>query len=126
MRALLFATYWRTTLTPRRRSYRCSLSRSPPQSLTGGWHVLCHQPLVSLLVRLRLDPPERLSAREREVLGPISEGRTNAGLAAHLFISEAAVNKHIGDIFNKLGPLRMGAGFGGGDEKGGPGLGVDG
>ncbi|MFJ7049896.1 response regulator [Streptomyces sp. NPDC101112] len=57
---------------------------------------------IQQLVRLRQDPLERLSAREREVLGLIAEGRTNANLAAHLFISEAAVNKHIGNIFNKL------------------------
>ncbi len=48
------------------------------------------------------DDLERLSPREREVLALIAEGRSNASLAAHLFISEAAVNKHIGDIFNKL------------------------
>ncbi|MEU6803700.1 response regulator transcription factor [Streptomyces neyagawaensis] len=57
---------------------------------------------IQQLVRLRQDPLERLSTREREVLGLIAEGRTNANLAAHLFISEAAVNKHIGNIFNKL------------------------
>ncbi|KUM83159.1 hypothetical protein AQI94_37515 [Streptomyces pseudovenezuelae] len=45
---------------------------------------------------------QRLSPREREVLGLIAEGRTNAGLAKQLFISEAAVNKHIGNIFDKL------------------------
>lgn len=58
--------------------------------------------VITQLVRLRQDPLERLSAREREVLALIAEGRTNAGLAKHLFISEAAVNKHIGNIFNKL------------------------
>nr|WP_302168775.1 response regulator transcription factor [Streptomyces sp. TBY4] len=58
--------------------------------------------VIQQLVRLRQDPLERLSPREREVLGLIAEGRTNAGLAAHLFISEAAVNKHIGNIFSKL------------------------
>ncbi|MFI1472245.1 response regulator [Streptomyces wuyuanensis] len=58
--------------------------------------------VIQQLVRVRQDPLERLSAREREVLGLIAEGRSNAGLAAHLFISEAAVNKHIGNIFNKL------------------------
>lgn len=58
--------------------------------------------VITQLVRLRQDPLERLSAREREVLALIAEGRTNAGLAKQLFISEAAVNKHIGNIFNKL------------------------
>ncbi|MFI5825053.1 LuxR C-terminal-related transcriptional regulator [Streptomyces rishiriensis] len=58
--------------------------------------------VITQLVRLRQDPLERLSSREREVLALIAEGRTNASLAKHLFISEAAVNKHIGNIFNKL------------------------
>jgi DNA-binding NarL/FixJ family response regulator len=58
--------------------------------------------VITQLVRLRQDPLERLSAREREVLALIAEGRTNASLAKHLFISEAAVNKHIGNIFNQL------------------------
>ncbi|GGK46544.1 DNA-binding response regulator [Streptomyces flaveus] len=58
--------------------------------------------VITQLVRLRQDPLERLSPREREVLALIAEGRTNASLAKHLFISEAAVNKHIGNIFNKL------------------------
>ncbi|MEW2252466.1 response regulator transcription factor [Streptomyces sp. NPDC006975] len=58
--------------------------------------------VIQQLVRLRQDPLERLSPREREVLALIAQGRTNASLAKHLFISEAAVNKHIGNIFNKL------------------------
>ncbi|GAB3213574.1 response regulator [Marinactinospora thermotolerans] len=58
--------------------------------------------VIHQLVRLRRDPLERLSAREREVLGLMAEGRTNASIAAHLFVSEAAVNKHIGNIFSKL------------------------
>ncbi|MFJ4767679.1 response regulator [Streptomyces uncialis] len=58
--------------------------------------------VIQQLVKLRHDPLERLSAREREVLGLMAEGRSNASLAAHLFVSEAAVNKHIGNIFQKL------------------------
>nr|BFD88149.1 response regulator transcription factor [Streptomyces sp. Xyl84] len=58
--------------------------------------------VITQLVRLRQDPLERLSAREREVLALVAQGRTNANLAKHLFISEAAVNKHIGNIFSKL------------------------
>ncbi|WP_328724255.1 response regulator transcription factor [Streptomyces sp. NBC_00259] len=67
---------------------------------TGG--TVVDPEVVHQLVRLRQDPLERLSAREREVLTLIAEGRSNASLAAHLFISEAAVNKHIGNILNKL------------------------
>ncbi|HET6857703.1 MAG TPA: response regulator transcription factor [Streptomyces sp.] len=58
--------------------------------------------VIHQLLNLRPDPLERLSAREKEVLSLMAEGRTNANLAAHLFISEAAINKHIGSIFNKL------------------------
>ncbi|MFE4334573.1 MULTISPECIES: response regulator [unclassified Streptomyces] len=58
--------------------------------------------VIHQLVKLHPDPLGRLSAREKEVLSLMAEGRTNANLAAHLFISEAAINKHIGSIFNKL------------------------
>ncbi|QEV20255.1 response regulator [Streptomyces alboniger] len=58
--------------------------------------------VIQQLVRLRKDPLEGLSPREREVLGLIAQGRTNAAIAAELFVSEAAVNKHIGNIFAKL------------------------
>ncbi|MFE6891480.1 response regulator [Streptomyces sp. NPDC057694] len=67
---------------------------------TGG--AVVDPEVITQLVRLRQDPLERLSPREREVLALIAEGRTNAGLAKSLFLSEAAVNKHIGNIFNKL------------------------
>ncbi|OEU96535.1 response regulator [Streptomyces oceani] len=58
--------------------------------------------VVRQLLQLRQDPLERLSVREREVLSLMAEGRSNANLAAELFISEAAVNKHIGNVFTKL------------------------
>ncbi|MFB7476827.1 response regulator [Kitasatospora sp. NPDC056184] len=58
--------------------------------------------VIHQLVRLRQDPLERLSAREKEVLSLMAQGRSNASLAAELFISDAAVNKHIGNIFTKL------------------------
>ncbi|MFD3726814.1 LuxR C-terminal-related transcriptional regulator [Streptomyces sp. NPDC058671] len=58
--------------------------------------------VIQQLVRMRKDPLERLSPREREVLGLVAQGRTNATIAAELFVSEAAVNKHIGNIFSKL------------------------
>jgi DNA-binding NarL/FixJ family response regulator len=46
-----------------------------------------------------------LTAREREVLGLLAEGRSNAGVAQALFVTEKAVTKHIGNIFGKLGLL---------------------
>jgi DNA-binding NarL/FixJ family response regulator len=44
-----------------------------------------------------------LSPRETEVLGSMAEGLNNAGVAARLWISERAVEKHIRSIFTKLG-----------------------
>ncbi len=46
-----------------------------------------------------------LSAREREVLECLAGGRSNAGIAEALFITEKAVAKHISNIFTKLGLL---------------------
>jgi DNA-binding NarL/FixJ family response regulator len=43
-----------------------------------------------------------LTAREREVLGFMAEGRSNSGIAAKLVLSEGAVEKHIASIFGKL------------------------
>jgi DNA-binding NarL/FixJ family response regulator len=43
-----------------------------------------------------------LTPREREVLGLMAEGRSNSGIAAELVISESAVEKHVGRIFDKL------------------------
>ena len=47
-------------------------------------------------------PIGRLTAREREVLGLISEGRSNAAIARRLFVTEKAVSKHTNSIFAKL------------------------
>jgi DNA-binding NarL/FixJ family response regulator len=43
-----------------------------------------------------------LTAREREVLGLMAEGRSNSGIADKLVLSEGAVEKHIANIFGKL------------------------
>jgi DNA-binding NarL/FixJ family response regulator len=47
-------------------------------------------------------PLDRLSPREREVLAALAEGKSNRGIAEALFVSEAAVEKHVTSIFNKL------------------------
>lgn len=44
----------------------------------------------------------RLTDREREVLGLMAEGRSNAAIARDLVVSDKAVSKHIGNIFAKL------------------------
>lgn len=49
------------------------------------------------------EPLRALTDREREVLGLMAEGRSNAAIAGRLFVTEKAVSKHIGNIFAKLG-----------------------
>jgi DNA-binding NarL/FixJ family response regulator len=58
--------------------------------------------VIRQLVRRRRDPLAALSAREREVLALVAEGHSNAAIARQLVVSEAAVGKHIGNIFAKL------------------------
>ena len=48
-------------------------------------------------------PLSLLSPREREVLAAIAEGKSNRGIAEALFVTDAAVEKHVRNIFNKLG-----------------------
>jgi len=58
--------------------------------------------VIRQLVRRHRDPLLSLSAREREVLALIAEGHSNAAIARHLVVSEAAVGKHVGNILAKL------------------------
>lgn len=53
--------------------------------------------------RVRNDPLAALSSREREVLALMAEGHGNGAIGELLFIAETSVNKHIGNIFGKLG-----------------------
>jgi DNA-binding NarL/FixJ family response regulator len=56
-----------------------------------------------LLVRSsHVDPLSRLTPRERDVLGHMAQGRTNAAVAEQLHISQSAVEKHVNAIFDKL------------------------
>jgi len=48
------------------------------------------------------DPLDDLSPREREVLGLMAEGRSNAGIAHQLWITEGTVEKHVRSILMKL------------------------
>ncbi|MER7276235.1 response regulator transcription factor [Dactylosporangium sp. NPDC000244] len=52
--------------------------------------------------RERTLPLDRLTAREREVLAHMAQGRSNAAIGAALFITEKAVAKHTNNIFAKL------------------------
>jgi DNA-binding NarL/FixJ family response regulator len=60
--------------------------------------------IVSRLVgrRRRQDPLAELTPREREVLSLMAEGLSNAAIAARLFVTERAVEKHVTSIFAKL------------------------
>ncbi|MBB1154407.1 MULTISPECIES: response regulator [Amycolatopsis] len=70
--------------------------------VAGGGTALDPQVVAQLLLRRDSDPLARLTPREREVLGLMAEGRSNAGIAQALVVSESAVAKHINSIFAKL------------------------
>jgi DNA-binding NarL/FixJ family response regulator len=70
--------------------------------VAGGGTALDPEVVAQLLLRRRSDPLDRLTRREREVLALIAEGRSNAGIAEALVVSESAVGKHINNIFAKL------------------------
>ena len=65
--------------------------------------VVVDRKVISALMRRREDRLERLTPREREVLQHVSAGETNHGIAEALHLSDGAVVKHIGAIFDKLG-----------------------
>lgn len=58
--------------------------------------------VVNQLLNRRKGPLERLSAREMEVLALMAAGRSNVAIARKLFVTEAAVAKHIGSVLTKL------------------------
>ena len=58
--------------------------------------------LVQARTRADRSPLEHLTPREREVLGEMASGKSNAAIAASLVLSERAVEKHINSIFSKL------------------------
>jgi DNA-binding NarL/FixJ family response regulator len=60
--------------------------------------------LVQELVaaRRRDDPLDEITAREREVLSLMAEGRSNAGIARQLVVTEGTVEKHVHSILGKL------------------------
>jgi len=71
--------------------------------VAGGETVVDPEVVRQLLGRRRDDGPlGSLTDRERVVLALMAEGRTNGSIAAELVVSEAAVRKHVGNIFAKL------------------------
>src|SRR6202042_1566309 len=59
--------------------------------------------VVAQLLARRRHPLAALTARERDVLALMAEGRTNTAIASALFVTDGAVEKHINNIFAKLG-----------------------
>ncbi|MBP2704204.1 response regulator transcription factor [Microbispora sp. RL4-1S] len=60
--------------------------------------------VASLLARHQDDEPlQALTQREREVLSLMAEGRSNAAIAARMFVTQKAVSKYSNNVFAKLG-----------------------
>jgi DNA-binding NarL/FixJ family response regulator len=73
------------------------------RTVAAGGTVMDSEVVAKLLGRrAREEPLARLSAREREVLGLMAEGRSNSAIAQRLFVTEKAVSKHSTSIFTKL------------------------
>lgn len=71
--------------------------------VAAGGTVVDPEVIRHLLARRRDNGPlAALTEREREVLALMAEGYTNPTIAARLFVSEAAVRKHVGNVFAKL------------------------
>ncbi|MEV7804935.1 response regulator transcription factor [Microbispora sp. NPDC088329] len=70
--------------------------------VAAGGTALDPEVVAQLLLRRHSDPLDLLTRREYEVLALIAEGRSNAGIAEALVVSESAVGKHINNIFAKL------------------------
>ena len=74
------------------------------ERVAAGGTALDPEVVSQLLGRSRKrDVVEKLTPREREVLGLMAEGRTNAAVAQALVVSDGAVEKHVSNIFGKLG-----------------------
>jgi len=72
--------------------------------VAGGGSALDPAVVAQLVGRSRVDDPlAGLTAREREVLELMAEGLSNHGIAARLVVTERAVEKHVTNIFAKLG-----------------------
>jgi DNA-binding NarL/FixJ family response regulator len=72
--------------------------------VAAGATVMDPEVVASLLARRAGDEPlQALTPREREVLSLMAEGRSNAAIAARMFVTEKAVSKHSNSIFVKLG-----------------------
>jgi DNA-binding NarL/FixJ family response regulator len=74
------------------------------ERVAAGGSALDPEVVGRMLGRRKGDGPlEGLSARERDVLAAMAEGKSNRGIAEELVVTDAAVEKHITHIFHKLG-----------------------
>ncbi len=73
------------------------------RTVSGGGTVIDPEVTRHLLRREDAGPLRALTPREREVLALMAEGASNGEIAARLFLSDAAVRKHVGSIFVRLG-----------------------
>src|SRR5262249_51545578 len=73
------------------------------ERVAGGGVVIDPEVVRRLLAHGTRHPLADLTGREREVLALMAEGRSNGAIARRLVVTEAAVAKHIGNIFGKLG-----------------------
>jgi DNA-binding NarL/FixJ family response regulator len=72
--------------------------------VAGGGSALDPEVVGRMLGRRAGDGPlSALTAREREVLAAMAEGLSNKGIAEEQFVTEAAIEKHVTSIFQKLG-----------------------
>ena len=95
---------------PRAAGYLLKERIGDTAQLTDALHRVTHGELVldpdlvrALVTRRRaVDPLQRLSDRERAVLALMAEGRSNAGIAARLYLSPKSVERHVAAVFEKL------------------------
>jgi DNA-binding NarL/FixJ family response regulator len=73
------------------------------QRVAAGGSALDPEVVATLLGPSRRNPLALLTPREREVLALMAEGRTNAGIAVRLFLTERTIETHIASILSKLG-----------------------
>ena len=74
------------------------------RQVAAGGTAMDPEVISQLLTRRSADAPlATLTPREREVLSLMAEGRSNAAIAARMFITEKAVSKHTNNIFARLG-----------------------
>jgi DNA-binding NarL/FixJ family response regulator len=73
------------------------------QRIAAGGAVIDPDLVKELLLAQRVnDPLDQLTAREREVLQLMAEGRSNAGIARILYVAEGTVEKHVRSVLSKL------------------------